>query len=166
MTIETRSFGSPHHPYQVVTERLTVIDGREYVDCPLHGLIALDHLCAKSPGDHWCREAAHPDYNPEDGDQMTPHDEWERVLSLKVQNWQRTAENAAKALALADAYLDGFVWLQNPEWAELRAIKAASKRAQRRVADLGEHNGLTARQLDRLNAASPAATPDHTTETE
>lgn len=79
-------------PYQVVTDRLTIIKGREYVECPLHGLIPLEHHCAKSPSDHWCREVAHPDYDPEDGDQGCSHEEWSgfqgekmhRILGLHV----------------------------------------------------------------------------------
>jgi hypothetical protein len=41
------------------------------------------------------------------------------------------AREATEALALADLYLDGFVWVTEPEFSELEAIKAASKRAQR-----------------------------------
>lgn len=152
MTIETRDFDNPARPYKVVTERLTVVDGREYVHCALHGLIPLDHQCSKSPGDHWCREAAHPNYDPADGNQATPHDEWDHIQSTKVQNWKRTAQEAAEALRLADLYLDGFMWLSDPEWGELRDIKRASKKAQRRVAVLTERNGLSARQLAVLRA--------------
>lgn len=37
---------------------------------------------------------------------------------------------ALDALAKADAYLDGFVWLADPEASELEVIKAASKAAR------------------------------------
>lgn len=86
---ETRNFEDSKRPYEVVPERLVTIENREYVRCPTHGLIPLDHNCAKSMGDHYCRVAAHPGYDPatgEDGldDQATPHDEWDRVQSDKL----------------------------------------------------------------------------------
>lgn len=40
------------------------------------------------------------------------------------------ARKAIEALRMADAYLDGFVWLTEPEVSELAAIRAASKEAQ------------------------------------
>lgn len=143
--------------YPVVPERLVQIEGRDYVRCPLHGLIPLDHECAKTPGDHWCRTAAHPAYDPCTGidgldDQATPHDEWDRIQGMKIANWRRIASQAVEALRLADLYLDGFVWVTEPEFSELRSIKAASKRAQRQVATLIESNGLTKKQADGLRA--------------
>lgn len=142
----------------MLPERLTEIDGKPYVRCYLHGLIPADHRCAESPGDHFCGVSAHP--NQTEGehhdDQAVSHEEWDRIQSMKWQNWKRTAEIAIEALRVADEYLDGFVWLTEPEFSELRNIKRASKRAQRRVAVLTEHNGLSPRQLDRLNAAHSA----------
>lgn len=41
------------------------------------------------------------------------------------------AESAVDALRLADVYLDGFVWLTEPEASELEGIQAASENAQR-----------------------------------
>jgi hypothetical protein len=41
------------------------------------------------------------------------------------------AEAAVEALRLADLYLDGFVWVTEPEFSELEAIKGASERAQK-----------------------------------
>jgi hypothetical protein len=89
MTIETRDFDHPDRPYKVVLERLVLIDDREYVRCPLHGLILLDHQCSQSPGDHWCREAAHPATDPARGadgldDQMVTHAEWSSIQSAKI----------------------------------------------------------------------------------
>lgn len=40
-------------------------------------------------------------------------------------------QEAVAALTTADLYLDGFVWVTEPEFSELEAIKAASKRVQR-----------------------------------
>lgn len=86
---ETRTFDDSKHPYEVVPERLVIIEDREYVRCPTHGLIPLDHYCAKSPHDHWCRTTAHPNYDPatgEDGldDQGTSHEDWSSVQSDKL----------------------------------------------------------------------------------
>lgn len=121
MTIETRDFGTPDHPYQVVTERLTVIDGREYVRCPMHGLIALDHACFEAPSDHWCRTAAHPAYDPATGadgldDQGCSHTESAFIQSAKIQS-------LADALLMACLYLEGFVWVSDPEASEMDYMK-------------------------------------------
>src|SRR5579862_4295220 len=115
--------------YKIVPSRLVQIEGVDYVRCPLHGLIPLDHECSKAPGDHWCRTAAHPAYDPstgEDGldDQACSHREWDWIQGMKIDNWKRTAEAAVEALRLADLYLDGFVWVSEPEFSELRHIKA------------------------------------------
>jgi hypothetical protein len=122
------------------------IDGVDYVRCDLHGLIPLDHQCAEAPGDHWCRAAAHPNYDSEDADQAVSHRQWDSILTMKVRNWQRVAEKAVEALRVADLYLDGFVWVTEPEFSELRDIKRASSNAQKKAAALTESNGLTARQ--------------------
>lgn len=104
------------HPYPVVPERLVQIDGVDYVRCERHGLIPLDHHCAKTPHDHWCREAAHPDYDPADGDQGLA---WEEEQT----HWSLREVVLRDALYRAVLYLDGFVWLQDPEASELDAIK-------------------------------------------
>lgn len=62
--------------YPVVPERLVRIDGVDYVRCGLHGLMPLLHRCSDSPGDHWCRSEAHPNFTERDGDQMTPWKDW------------------------------------------------------------------------------------------
>lgn len=74
----------PAPDYPVVPERLVQIDGMDYVRCDLHGLIPLDHKCAESPSDHWCRAAAHPQWDPEDGDQGCSHREWSGIQSEKL----------------------------------------------------------------------------------
>lgn len=43
------------------------------------------------------------------------------------------AEQAVEALKVADLYLDGFVWVSEPEFSELRSIKKASNLAQARL---------------------------------
>lgn len=48
----------------------------------------------------------------------------------------RVLRQTAEALALADLYLDGFVWLGEPEVSELRRIKRASRAAQAAIAEL------------------------------
>lgn len=108
--------------YPVLTERLVQIDGIDYVRCELHGLIPLLHECSASPGDHWCREAAHPNYDPADGDQATSHREWDRIQSAKV-------HRLTEALLRACLYLDGFVWLADPEASELDDIKETCAQA-------------------------------------
>lgn len=102
----------------MLPERLTEIDGRPYVRCYLHGLIPADHRCEQSPGDHFCGEAAHPNQaeGEEHEDQLTSHDEWDRVQSEKV-------AKLADALLRAVMYLDGFVWLTEPEASELEHIQ-------------------------------------------
>lgn len=50
----------------------------------------------------------------------------------------QVASEAIEALRMADLYLDGFVWVTEPEFSELEAIKAASKRVQRMWAEMGE----------------------------
>lgn len=78
-----------HYDYPVVPERLLRIDGVDYVRCPTHGLIPLEHHCAKAAGDHWCRAAAHPSYDPSTGehgldDQGSSHEDWSNVQSDKL----------------------------------------------------------------------------------
>lgn len=75
--------------YQVVAGRITFIEGRAYVRCPIHGLLPLDHHCSHSPGDHWCRAAAHPCYDPASGvdgldDQATSHEAWAATQAAKI----------------------------------------------------------------------------------
>lgn len=77
------------NPYPVVPDRLIRIDGIDFVRCPMHGLIPLEHECSKSPGDHWCRAAAHPTYDPAEGpegldDQACSHREWGDTQSAKL----------------------------------------------------------------------------------
>ena len=136
--------------YDVMPERLLRIDRVDYVRCDLHGLIPLDHECSKSPLDHWCREAAHPNYDPEDRDQGVSHRQWDTTQGMKVENWRKIALEAVEALKVADLYLDGFVWVTEPEFSELRDIKRASKKVQRWVETLTKQNGLTKSQLDTL----------------
>lgn len=102
--------------YPVVPERLVRIDDVDYVRCDLHGLLPLLHRCSASPLDHWCREAAHPNYDPEDGDQGVSNDEWSTMQSERVRK-------LTDALSRACLYLDGFVWLHDPEASELDDIK-------------------------------------------
>jgi hypothetical protein len=102
--------------YPVVPERLIRIDDIDYVRCELHGLMPLLHKCADSPHDHWCREAAHPNYNPEDGDQGRSHADESTHQSLRV-------HHLTDALLRACLYLDGFIWLHDPEASELDDIK-------------------------------------------
>lgn len=83
--------------------------------------------CADSAIDHRCDEMPHDD-------QGVTWREWESILLAQRNYWHRVAQRAAEALALADEYLDGFVWLEDPERAELSAITRASKRAQHRAA--------------------------------
>lgn len=83
----TTSIPAPgREKYDVVPERLLRIDGVDYVRCDLHGLIPLDHECSKSPGDHWCRQFAHPTHKPgdPDDDQAVSHREWDRIQSEKL----------------------------------------------------------------------------------
>lgn len=114
----------PDHAIEIagrpmLPERLTDIEGVPYVRCYLHGLIPADHDCGKSPGDHWCGVAAHPNQveGEDHDDQMSSHDDW-------------SAMQSSQKLALTDAlfravlYLDGFIWLHDPEASELDAIKA------------------------------------------
>lgn len=49
----------------------------------------------------------------------------------------QVASEAIEALRIADLYLDGFVWVTEPEFSELEAIKAASKRVQGMWAEMG-----------------------------
>lgn len=49
----------------------------------------------------------------------------------------QVASEAIEALRLADLYLDGFVWTTEPEFSELEAIKAASRRVQKMWAEMG-----------------------------
>lgn len=148
------------HPYRIVPARLVQIEGVDYVRCPLHGLIPLDHHCTKSPIDHWCREAAHPANDPTLGvdgldDQGVSHDEWGRILLAQRDYWHKVAQRAAEALALADQYLDGFLWLDDPEASELEAIKRASKVAQKRVAGpMQGPKGISQKALDLVRGSS------------
>lgn len=136
----TTSLDDGKHPYPVVPERLVQIDGVDYVRCGLHGLIPLTHNCADSPHDHWCRSAAHPSHDPADGDQGgTNHDEIHR-LSWKV-------HNLADALLRACMYLEGFVWVSEPEFSELEGIKETV------VEGLGVQTWEQAMDLARLREA-------------
>lgn len=102
--------------YPVVPERLVRLDGIDYVRCELHGLMPLLHECSASPSDHWCREAAHPNYDPADGDQGSSHRDWQTHQSLRV-------HRLTDALLRACLYLDGFIWLHDPEASELEDLR-------------------------------------------
>lgn len=56
----------------------------------------------------------------------------------RLRYWRLTAELAAEALVLADAYLDGFVWLDERECDELWLIKEASRKAQAAVREISQ----------------------------
>lgn len=106
-------------PYKVVPDRLIQIDGVDYVRCHQHGLIPLLHVCGDTAHDHWCREAAHPNFDPADGDQGLPNHEEISRLSERVRV-------LADALLRACLYLDGFIWLHDPEASEMDGIKSVA----------------------------------------
>lgn len=55
-----------------------------------------------------------------------------------------TIDALASALALADAYLDGFVWVTEPEASELAAVQEASRLARVLAAEWRIRRGLSA----------------------
>lgn len=56
---------------------------------------------------------------------MTNHEWTERETVLLA-----IAESAVEALRVADLYLDGFVWITEPEASELEKIRETSRRSQ------------------------------------
>ena len=141
----TTSIEDGKHPYEVVPDRLIQIDGVDYVRCDLHGLIPLDHYCAKTPHDHWCRQWAHPNYDDGDGDQGRPWEDEQTYYSIKT-------HNLAEALLMACLYLEGFVWVSEPEFSEMEAMKQTCAEV------LGCKNWTEAMELARLRDARRKAT--------
>lgn len=84
--------------------------------------------------------------------------EYEAKLASQLEGTERLmhlAESAVEALRLADVYLDGFVWLTEPEASELAAIKEASEMAQEAWRLLVEDQGDMSRGASLLARTAP-----------